>query len=78
MKLETGLAKPQYTILVREVSDLLEQARRTSARSINAIMTATYWEIGRRIIEFEQRGTKRAAYGELVLKSLAKDLTDRF
>ena len=78
MKLETGLSNAQYTTLVKEVSSLLEQARRTSARSVNAIMTATYWEIGRRIIEFEQRGEKRAAYGELVLKSLAKDLRDRF
>jgi hypothetical protein len=35
---------------------LLETARRAVARSVNAAMTATYWEIGRRIVEFEQEG----------------------
>src|SRR5437667_10989927 len=41
-------------------------------------MTATYWEIGRRIVEFEQRGKKRAQYGEELLQRLAQDLTARF
>jgi len=38
-------------------------------------MTATYWEIGRRIVEYEQHGRKRAAYGEALLERLAADLT---
>jgi predicted nuclease of restriction endonuclease-like (RecB) superfamily len=37
-------------------------------------MTATYWEIGRRIVEFEQQGRDRAEYGEILLKRLAGDL----
>jgi predicted nuclease of restriction endonuclease-like (RecB) superfamily len=57
---------------------LLETARRAAARSINALMTATYWEIGRRIIEFEQGGTERAAYGEALIERLSEDLTRRF
>jgi predicted nuclease of restriction endonuclease-like (RecB) superfamily len=56
----------------------VESARRFSARSVNAVMTATYWEIGRRIVEVEQRGKKRAEYGEALLKKLASDLTARF
>ena len=40
-------------------------------------MTATYWEVGRRIVEFEQRGKKRAEYGDELLKRLAVDLTAR-
>ncbi len=66
-----------YSGLLGGVSELLESARRASARAVNAIMTATYWEIGRRIVEFEQRGAKRAAYGEHLLKRLAEDLTLR-
>ncbi|MEW4453026.1 PDDEXK nuclease domain-containing protein [Bremerella sp. JC817] len=58
--------------------DLLESARRLSARAVNSIMTATYWEVGRRIVELEQGGEKRAEYGELVVKQLAVDLTNRF
>ena len=38
-------------------------------------MTATYWEIGRRIIEFEQRGATRAEYGAALLEKLSADLT---
>lgn len=43
---------------------LLESARRATARNVNALMTATYWEIGRRIVEFEQGGKDRAEYGD--------------
>ena len=49
-----------------------------SARTINAVMTATYWEIGRRIVEVEQRGGQRADYGLELMKRLANDLTTRF
>lgn len=68
----------EYQALLQHVSGLLEGARRSAARSINAVMTATYWEIGRRIIEYEQRGVQRAAYGEALLKRLLVDLMSRF
>ena len=42
---------------------------------MNAIMTATYWEIGRRIVQVEQKGKKRADYGEELIKKISKDLT---
>ena len=60
------------------IVQLLETARHQAARSVNAILTATYWEIGRRIVEFEQGGKARAVYGEELLKRLASDLTPRF
>ena len=67
-----------YSEFVVQVVGLLEQARRNSARSVNAIMTATHWEIGRRIVEHEQKGKKRAEYGKALLHRLAEDLTARF
>ena len=66
-----------YEQLMGEISGLLEQARRGAARSVNAILTATYWEIGRRIVEHEQGGEFRAEYGAQLLQSLADDLTAR-
>ena len=69
---------PAYTHLLSDLSGLLEQSRRASARTVNALMTATYWEVGRRIVEFEQGGEKRAGYGEELLARLADDLTARF
>jgi len=57
---------------------LLEEARRAAARSVNALMTASYWEIGRRIVEYEQGGKERAEYGSALIKRLSADLTARF
>ncbi len=67
-----------YDGLLGEVVVLLESARRTAARAVNAVMTATYWEIGRRIVEVEQRGSRQAGYGDVLIKRLATDLTARF
>lgn len=67
-----------YADIVGGIVDLLEAARRASARSVNAIMTATYWEIGRRIVEHEQAGERRATYGSEMLKRLSTDLSERF
>lgn len=67
-----------YADIVGGIVDLLDAARRASARSVNSIMTATYWEIGRRIVECEQAGERRAEYGAEVLKRLSADLSERF
>ena len=67
-----------YAKVLAGVTELLEMARRASARVVNSLMTATYWEIGRRIVEHEQAGRKRAGYGEQVVKKLSADLTRRF
>ena len=67
-----------YDGLLTVVSELLEQARHAAARSVNQILTATYWEIGRRIVEFEQKGAYRAEYGESLLRRLSKDLVLEF
>ncbi|EAO8182340.1 DUF1016 domain-containing protein [Salmonella enterica] len=57
---------------------LVDTARTETIRSINAIMTATYWEIGRRIVEFEQGGEARAAYGTQLIERLSVDLSQRY
>ncbi|NTW58738.1 MAG: DUF1016 domain-containing protein [Nitrospirae bacterium] len=67
-----------YDTVLSDVSALLEAARRAAVRTTNAVMTAAYWEIGRRIVEYEQGGKSRAEYGERLLERLAADLTDRF
>jgi predicted nuclease of restriction endonuclease-like (RecB) superfamily len=67
-----------YDTILSEVIELLESARHASARAVNVFMTATYWQIGRRIIEWEQAGKERAAYGEALINRLSADLTKRF
>lgn len=60
------------------IVELLDAARQAAARSVNALMTASYWEIGRRIVEAEQQGKRRAGYGEQLMARLSADLTARF
>jgi hypothetical protein len=67
-----------YDGLLSGMVSLIEEARRVSARTVNAIMTATYWEIGRRIVDNEQEGRRRAGYGEELLKKLSADLIRNF
>lgn len=67
-----------YAGVHADIVSLLEAARQAAARSVNALMTATYWEIGRRIVEFEQGGQERAAYGEALIERLSADLSTRF
>jgi predicted nuclease of restriction endonuclease-like (RecB) superfamily len=67
-----------YDKVLSGVVELLDAARRASARVVNSLMTATYWEIGRRIVEHEQAGKERAAYGAELLTRLSADLTKRF
>src|SRR5438094_3575670 len=71
-------AHASYDGLLRGITELLEAARRASVRTVNALMTATYWETGRRIVEFEQGGKARAEYGRILLPRLSADLTRRF
>jgi hypothetical protein len=77
-KIELVTHDDHYSNVLDAMVDLLESARRASARAVNSVMTATYWEIGRRIVELEQEGEGRAEYGEVLVKQLAVDLTERF
>lgn len=78
LKIFTEIVSKDYEGMLSNMLELVEAARRCSARAVNSIMTATYWEIGRRIVEFEQGGKKRAGYGEELLERLAADLTNQF
>ena len=48
----------------KEVVELLNNARNKVKRTVDSIMTYTYYEVGRRIVEEEQKGEKRAEYGK--------------
>ena len=67
-----------YETLLSSVSELLRHGRQNAANSVNAVLTATYWLVGRRLVEFEQRGKERAVYGSELLKRLSGDLQSRF
>lgn len=64
--------------LVAEVRGLIQAARRGAVSVVNTLQVRTNFEIGRRIVEYEQKGAKRAAYGAGLLKELSARLTDEF
>jgi predicted nuclease of restriction endonuclease-like (RecB) superfamily len=70
---------PSFDIrFFRDIRDIIVSARSAAARNINAIQIAMNFEIGKRIIEHEQRGRIRAEYGSRLLISLSARLTEEF
>ena len=65
----------QYGSILGDITSVIDAARKSAARSVNCIMTATYWLIGQRIVRFEQGGKARAEYGKALLNKLSHDLT---
>jgi len=64
--------------LFQQISQLVQQARQQLQRSVNTAMVQTYWQIGRLIIEHEQQGESRAAYGKQQLEQLSIRLSAEF
>jgi len=67
-----------YSNLLGRIAKILIEARTKVVREINKAQVLAYWEIGREIVEFEQKGEARAEYGEELIARLAKDMTERF
>lgn len=64
--------------LVKNISALLENARSKIVVTVNQTIVLTYYEIGRMIVDDEQKGENRAEYGKTVLKDLSLHLTEKF
>ncbi|MDQ3010704.1 MAG: PDDEXK nuclease domain-containing protein [Acidobacteriota bacterium] len=61
-----------------DIRQMLRQARQKAYAAVNSAMVEAYWNIGRRIVEEEQKGEARAGYGEGLIKELSKQLTAEF
>ncbi|MBU0460507.1 DUF1016 family protein [Patescibacteria group bacterium] len=66
--------KKKYEQLIKNIGILLEEARKKVYTQINQILVKTYWEIGRNVVEFEQKGKEKAEYGSELLVKLSRDL----
>ena len=66
-----------YDRLVSDIGTLLNNGRRQMAVAVNTAMVQTYWNIGKYIVEFEQKGNERAEYGSDLINRLSRDLTER-
>jgi predicted nuclease of restriction endonuclease-like (RecB) superfamily len=69
---------PLDNALYEQISTLVEQSRQALRQAVNTTMVQTYWHIGRLIVEGEQEGESRAAYGKQQLASVSERLNQRF
>ncbi len=65
----------KYGILLSQIGDTLTTGRRQAYQTVNTTLLKTYWEIGRHIVEYDQAGSQKAAFGTALLARLSKDLT---
>jgi len=68
----------EYQSLITNIGNILEQGKKQAYQKVNHIVIMTYWEIGKYIMKYEQKGKNRAGYGAQLLKSLSTDLTNNF
>ena len=67
-----------YNNLLDRIAEVLAKARTKVVKEINMAQVLAYWEIGREIVEFEQKGKARGGYGEQLIERLSTDMTQEF
>jgi len=67
-----------YNNLLERLAEILNQARTNVVREINKVQVLTHWEIGREIVEFEQKGKVRGEYGKRLIERLSEDMAKKF
>lgn len=70
--------KPSYQKLILGIGEILENGRKRAYKAVNNVLVRTYWEIGRLIVEFEQKGRQKAEYGTHLFEKVAKDLRGKY
>src|SRR6476469_7917912 len=78
MKSVTTADTPPLSGLLEALRGLIRNGRHRALRAVDMVQVRTCWEIGRHIVEFEQGGEARAAYGKGLLPALAESLTHEF
>ncbi len=66
--------KKEYSSLITDIGNLLEQGRKHAFQAVNSILVKTYWEIGKRIVEYEASFEEDAGYGSKLFERIASDL----
>lgn len=70
--------QPIPATMLADIRNIIKDARSRVQRAVNTTMVFAYWQIGRLIVEHEQQGRRRAAYGTRLLKGLSQTLTEEF
>lgn len=68
----------KYSGLFERISSIIESSRARAAAAVNEVMIHAYWNIGREIVEQEQKGKERAEYGKAIIDNLSAELTEKY
>lgn len=73
----TTMTNQHYHQLLSALGNIIEQGRRQAYAAVSELIIKTYWEVGKQIVEYEQKGKLRANYGKQLLIELSKDLKQK-
>lgn len=73
--ISNNIPQPDYQHLIIKISDTYVSGQVRATQAVNIQLLETYWQIGQHIVEFEQGGNTKAAYGKALISTLAKDLS---
>ena len=65
-------------VFITDICSIIDKGRKTAYESVGNIMIETYWNVGKRIVEEEQKGKERAEYGKRIIEQLSSELTLRY
>ncbi len=63
---------------VNDVKAIISKGRSLAYAAVDTTMISTYWNVGRRIVEEEQKGNNRAVYGSKLISVLSDELTHEY
>lgn len=69
------LSQTTYQGLLNDIAQIHDRAMKNLSAAVDSVLKKAYWEIGRRIVEVEQKGDPHAPYGKHLLENLSNDLT---
>lgn len=78
LEIHKKMGKRDYHHLISEIGNILELGRTKAVYAVNTILVNTYWEIGKQIVEYEQRVSENADYGNKLFERIAIDLKKRY
>lgn len=78
MKDMKSIITKDLNLLIQDIKKIVSVARYQAYHSVNTAMLKAYYEIGKRIVEEEQKGKERAEYGEKLLETLSTELIMEF
>ena len=76
MREETGVV--EYQAALEDIKQIITSGQKYAYQAANKAMVFTYWQIGKRIVEQEQKGEERATYGKALLDTLSAELTREY